>query len=630
MAKSKGKGSPEPQDELAELLRKNAAPPAAPVKQSTPSAEEPRFERIPLNRIKPSPTNPRTTFDEKKTQELSESIKVHGVLQPVLVRPYGQPGWYQLVYGQRREKASLMAGLTHIPALVRDLTDDQVIEIQITENLQREDVKPIEEANAYKNLMEIKGYDIRELSERVGKTPAFIAQRLKLNDLVDEFQKAMFEDRLTIVDALKVAKLRAEDQKDLWKEEEMEEGEIHVRDYMLRKYMYDLNNAPFDTTDATILPGMKACTTCSFNTACTTALFAEPEHKAHCSYAECFKKKTTVYYDRELQKCIEDSTITLVATYGSDSKKIAELRAKGISILDPYTYEEIYHPGPFDPDLEITEKSSRADIADYEDQKAYYEKEVQEYNEDIKTAIKAFVAFGNEKGKYIYIKPHKGRSGAKAAAQNTNASNEFRAAEIKENIQRIKDKEARQQDLDFFKVAPDAYKLLTDAKIHEGSKESLNALELAAAIIELAGYSHERDVIKYLKAPSSVHGSIPLYNWLKARSAESLTEALNLVLRLRLNKYLRPESEQTMHRHTNVLAMMDQVKAHFPDKYNVIMTALDDKKTKRAGKVKSAIDELQDQLKEIQGSKTDRVVKASKSKMGGGKTIVNVIIAGSC
>lgn len=141
--------------------------------------------KLKLSEIEPNKNQPRKNFDEEALAELSHSIELHGVLQPLVVRPMPD-GSYQLVAGERRWRASRMAGLTEVPVVIKELTDAQVAEIALVENLQREDLDPIEEALGYKELAERFDYTQEEISNLVGASRPAIANALRLLTLPEE------------------------------------------------------------------------------------------------------------------------------------------------------------------------------------------------------------------------------------------------------------------------------------------------------------------------------------------------------------------------------------------------------------------------------------------------------------
>lgn len=141
---------------------------------------------IPIHLIQPNENQPRRRFDETALAELSESIKQHGVLEPLIVRPIGTN--YEIVVGERRWRASQMAGLETVPVLVRDYDDREATEIALVENLQREDLNPIEEAEAYQRLIDMFGLTQEEVAQRVGRERSTVANRLRLLMLEPEIR----------------------------------------------------------------------------------------------------------------------------------------------------------------------------------------------------------------------------------------------------------------------------------------------------------------------------------------------------------------------------------------------------------------------------------------------------------
>lgn len=152
-------------------------------------ASEASVRQIPLDQVDPNAEQPRKVFDEEQLEELKESIKAHGVLEPIIVRPL--EGRYEVVVGERRWRAARMAGLETIPAVVRPLSDREAMEIALVENLQREDLNPLEEAEAYRRLMEEFGLTQEEVAERVGKKRSTIANRLRLLEIDEELRGAI-------------------------------------------------------------------------------------------------------------------------------------------------------------------------------------------------------------------------------------------------------------------------------------------------------------------------------------------------------------------------------------------------------------------------------------------------------
>src|SRR5690348_510165 len=167
-----------------------------------PGASEPRIEtdnealsfRVEVDRITPSPFQPRRTFDEAKIEELASSIRNQGIIQPLVVRRNGDA--YELIAGERRWRAAMRAGLTHVPIVVRDASDHEALQLALIENLQREDLNPIEEANGYRRLLEEFRWSQEEMAEKVGKSRPAIANSMRLLSLPTEVQQEVSSGNL--------------------------------------------------------------------------------------------------------------------------------------------------------------------------------------------------------------------------------------------------------------------------------------------------------------------------------------------------------------------------------------------------------------------------------------------------
>ncbi len=151
---------------------------------------------VPLHRVEPNPLQPRKEFDPEAMQALADSIAEHGLIQPLTVRETGN-GYYQIIAGERRWRAARMAGLEEIPVLIIDADDRKVMELALVENLQREDLNPMEEAQGYRTLMEEYGLTQNETAQRVGKSRSAVANSLRLLSLSDELAAMVREGELS-------------------------------------------------------------------------------------------------------------------------------------------------------------------------------------------------------------------------------------------------------------------------------------------------------------------------------------------------------------------------------------------------------------------------------------------------
>lgn len=279
------------------------------------------FRFLPLEKVHESKANPRKTFEPKALEDLTASVKEKGILQPILVRP--QNGHFEIVAGARRYRAAKKAGLQEIPAVIRELTDDQALEAMVIENLQRSDVHPLEEAEGYRKLLAGAKYDVESLAAKVGKSTSYVYMRLKLTELDEASKKAFLEDRITAAHAEKIARLQEPDQKealrlciqevdvapgdrDDWGHEpKIEKSLLPVR--ALQRWIddeihTDLARMPWDMKDEKLVPKAGPCTTCPKRTGNTPALFPEVQKDSVCTDRACFKEKYNAWIDRRIKE----------------------------------------------------------------------------------------------------------------------------------------------------------------------------------------------------------------------------------------------------------------------------------------------------------------------------------------
>jgi ParB family chromosome partitioning protein len=167
----------------------------------TPTA----VREIPLEKVKPNPGQPRMTFHQDTLNELASSVKEHGVLQPILVRPSGDG--YEIIAGERRWRASKLAGKETIPAIVERFDDATALEIALIENLQREDLSPLDESTIYKKMTDELGYSIRQLAGKLGKDKGYVENRLRLANAPDDVREMVSQRYDTLSAAYELMKL---------------------------------------------------------------------------------------------------------------------------------------------------------------------------------------------------------------------------------------------------------------------------------------------------------------------------------------------------------------------------------------------------------------------------------------
>jgi len=280
-----------------------------------------RIEFLPVAKVSESKSNPRKSFGDMT--ELIESVRTKGVLVPVLCRPSAD-GW-DLVFGARRLRAAQAAGLAEIPAMVREMTDREVLEVQVIENLQRADVHPLEEAEGFKALHEQYGVAVEELAAKTGKSTAFVRNRLKLCSLHPSAKEAFFSGAINASVAQLLARMPEQLQEkaasELLNFPNGTEPVSHRRalDFIQSRYMLSLTEAPFDVTDATLHPEAGACSTCPKRTGNQRELFSDVASEDVCTDPDCFAEKKERVWQLRVERAREAGQEVLAA---KDAKRV--------------------------------------------------------------------------------------------------------------------------------------------------------------------------------------------------------------------------------------------------------------------------------------------------------------------
>ncbi len=263
-----------------------------------------------VSAIVPSSTNPRTRFAEESLDQLAASIMAKGVLEPIIVRPDPSgPFRYELVAGERRWLATQKAKKDLIPAIVRNLSDQEVREIQIIENLQRENLHPLEEAHGFQSLMESdpETYSVEEIAARTGQEDRYVHLRLRLLKLIEEAQTLFAADRFTLAHAQELARLEPGHQQEAlvilfhdFKSADTVLKDKHstarasvreLREWIKSHCLLDLKTAPFDVRDEALLPVAGSCVKCPKRAGNNRTLFCDIAKGDTCFDSTCFAAK---------------------------------------------------------------------------------------------------------------------------------------------------------------------------------------------------------------------------------------------------------------------------------------------------------------------------------------------------
>lgn len=340
------------------------------------SAAERNITLVSVANIQPSNYNPRKRFDETGLDELAESIKQQGVLQPITVRPIADTDRYEIVFGERRYRASVIAGLEEVPAIISELSDEEAQEMAVTENLQRKDVTPTEEANAYKQLIDSGRHTVETLSVLFGKSENYIRTRLNFSTLIPELAELLDADVITISVASEICRYGEDVQREVY-EKYLKEGIQHysswrgrkakeIAELIEQKFTIDLERYCFDKTE---------CASCRHNT--NNLLLFNDGGCGQCSNRTCLAEMNAAFLkEKAIQIAQQQPDIILCRDpYCTNETTVERLIASG------YDVETInsciaFPKNPIEPQIKDYDNSE-----DYEDALKEHEEEQADYME---------------------------------------------------------------------------------------------------------------------------------------------------------------------------------------------------------------------------------------------------------
>lgn len=343
---------------------------------STPDNGQRKAVNIVSDLIEPSNYNARKTFDIDALKELVQSISVHGLIQPVTVRRKGEKSeHYEIICGERRFRACRMLKLSEIPCIVREVTDEQAYDLSISENLQREDVPPMEAAEAYKRLIDTKRYDIASLAIQFGKSEKSIYHMLKLCDLVKGVANLVKEGKLTASAGIAISKYDKKIQEDILNDRLGKDGtgewcnisanalEGKIRNW----YTNNLDNYSFNKT---------GCLKCIHNSS-NFDLFAEGEGCGKCTNKKCLSDKQTTYLVEQAQAvALADPKLVFISEqYSHENEATQIIKKGGYEFKNVQTYNlNSYPTAPTEP-----QACEYKQPEDYDKAQVKYGKEQEKY-----------------------------------------------------------------------------------------------------------------------------------------------------------------------------------------------------------------------------------------------------------
>lgn len=519
------------------------------------------YSELKLTEIVIGENNPRKTFDETSLYELADSISSKGVIQPIVVRE--KDGKYELVCGERRYRASLIAEKETIPAIIKALTDEEAFEIQIIENLERKDVHPIEEANAFKRLFDSGKYSILDITLKFSKSETFVAQRLKLNDLIPQIREDFRIDKLSISQANLIARLSEEEQLKII-EEYCENWATdgygtfkELQDFINNELINDLNVAVFDLNKNELIPNTSSCVNCSLRSGANPTLFSDVEEPNFCFKHSCFKAKTKQYIFETVNNLItERPNIHFVCNFKNPTdltEGLIELLSENeISLLNLYK------------DYSLSEKEKKNSVE----------------------------AFNIEKGQFVFIE---------LKGENNESEKPFKEKidPISEQINTLESRAERALVLDREKIYKRVINEIVDEEENSDkiySKEDLSELEKKALLFDIIT-SDDIPVIELYSKHKLEDEYLPYgverINIIKVAFCE---EFYNVILRRHIKRSLYSMNDLDYQTSAKPLLMINIAKIHFNDQINLIIEEQQYSANKRTEKTNKKIEELKAQL----------------------------------
>lgn len=343
------------------------------------SVVENNIVSVALMNIQPSNYNPRKHFDEASLAELAESIRQQGVLQPIGVRPIVDTDRFEIIFGERRYRAALMAELTEIPAVILHVSDETAAEMAVTENLQRKDVTPIEEANAYQKLMESGRYDVQSLAVQFGKNENYIRTRLKFVSLIPEIAELLEKDEITISVASEICRYGTDIQKEVYYKHLKDSDSMlydcwrglkaaDVAKFIERDFTTDLSRYAFDKT---------LCASCPHNTN-NMMLFCEGGC-GNCANRTCLAEMNAAYLTEKAVRLMEERPEVSLCyeSFNSNEAVVERLTAMGYEVESLNYYAKAYPEQP-----EAPRKDEYDTTEEYEQAQSEFEQDLNDYTEE--------------------------------------------------------------------------------------------------------------------------------------------------------------------------------------------------------------------------------------------------------
>lgn len=564
-----------------------------------------------------SPLNYRKWYDPQDLEAFSEVLKIHGIIHSLLLRPAGKR--YELIIGERRLRAARIAGLSTIPCRIIPLTDEEVREIQLTENIHRENPHPFHEAQAI-DQMQQEGKTIDQIAVRLGKTKRYVFNRLRFLSLIPEIQEMFVANRISIQAATDIAGVSEEAQQEIFAENFKDWKDnahlfIQNANHLLRFYFNDLHKAPFDTEDQTLVPAAGACSGCPFNSATLQTLFPELAKAAQCSNRECYRSKCQSQFVRALTAAIAEHQPEALV-YGQEPNAVqlealqAMPEAAGLPLHYRYNIRLVRPPQQPDEKDYYDEENGELDEVTYQAALLEYEEDSRQFELDKASGIYKtglYISSANNPEVLLFdessSRPSEESTKVTAKAVQEALKNGTATPELLEaEIVRITDREKRSQQLDREKVQDAIYQTFyqqtTETDLLTGPTDA-DQIAVRFLLLSTLGYGTRAEVSSVLKEDAEDAES-DCYSWLA-----SLTEAQFAYL-IRMTILNKPESKQPD-------CTTAQCLYHMAEAAGIDIAAIQqtqqDKADDRQSKQKARIEALQKKIKRLRAKQQQAVME---------------------
>ena len=573
-------------------------------KKLTQSAIGLQVQELSIGRIIPDPMQPRKSFNEEALKQLSESIKEHGVLQPITVRKSGKD--YIIVMGERRYRASKLAKKKTIPSIVRAFDNNDVLEVQIIENLQRQDVEPTEEAEAIAYLSD--KYAPTEISKRLGRTENFVRQRLKLAGLIEGFKAFVRNGEMTISLGTGVALFEPEEQQ-MMLETMGEEFNAHQINQMIKNQTYDLENAPFDVVDEKLITKVGACTICPFNAANQGNLFGDG--KMVCTKSACYETKKSKSFLNLIEKSKTENVLLIpeIRKYWANDESnqliISQLEQNGLKVYlldDVEIIEE-----PIEPTIEAIKTEYQHYDYSEEELKTEQEEAIENYKEELET-----YNYAKENGfvdgvmfhpktylnKVIFVKIKEDSKTENSTYSEPIANRKMADCTPEEQIVKINEREIRKRHIEHNKQFEDMVQMIRQTDYIE-KKKALSVDEMVAFSLTL--FENNVDYVGRQK-----HFSKLLGNTSKMTDVETVEnfkknfkkETFYKLIRYILTKQVHFGESNHVNNLTNI-SFYNAMQGYYKTKIANIEKEYVEERNKRETRLKERIGNLEKKIQEL-------------------------------